>query len=250
MYLTRAYINPRRQGAIRLIGNPRALHALIMGCFPDQTPTSPGQTPPRILWRLDSDDTRRPTLWTVSPTRPDFTQLIEDAGWPAAETPQWETKPYTPLLNHIQKGQRYAFRLTAFPTRRTASPGPNQRGRRLPHTTTHNQLRWLTERAERNGFTIPPAGNPDDLGPDGEIPLQLQLRHRGKNTFNKPDHQDKRIRVALTTATYEGALHVTNPDALRTLLTTGIGQGRAYGCGLLTLARLPEPTQRNGKAIR
>ncbi|MEU8505864.1 type I-E CRISPR-associated protein Cas6/Cse3/CasE [Streptomyces brevispora] len=96
----------------------------------------------------------------------------------------------------------------------------------------------------------PPSGNPNDLGPDGEIPLQLQLRHRGKNTFNKLDHQEKSMRVALTTATYEGTLHVTNPDALRTLLTTGIGQGRAYGCGLLTLARLPEPTQSDGKALR
>ncbi|MGY4986532.1 type I-E CRISPR-associated protein Cas6/Cse3/CasE [Streptomyces nigrescens] len=239
MYLTRAYLNPRRQGAVKLLGNPRALHALIMGCFPDQPHTPPGQTPPRVLWRLDADDVRRPVLWTVSPTCPDYTQLIEDAGWPAAQTPQWESKPYTPLLDRIETGQRYAFRLTASPTYRTASPAPDQRGRRLPHTTARHQLRWLTDKALKHGFTIPPAGALDDIGPDGEVPLQLQLRHRGKNTFGKRDHKDKPIRVALTTATYEGALDVTDPQALRTLLTTGIGQGRAYGCGLLTLARLP-----------
>ncbi|MGW5122065.1 type I-E CRISPR-associated protein Cas6/Cse3/CasE [Streptomyces noursei] len=239
MYLTRAYLNPRRQGAIKLLGNSRALHALIMGCFPDQPPTPPDQTPPRTLWRLDPDDVRRPVLWTVSPTRPDYTQLIEDAGWPAAQTPQWESKPYTPLLDRIETGQRYAFRLTASPTYRTASPAHDQRGRRLPHTTARHQLRWLVDKAPTHGFTIPAAGTPDDLGPDGEVPLQVQLRHRGKNTFGKRDHKDNPIRVALTTATYEGALDVTDPQALRALLTTGIGQGRAYGCGLLTLARLP-----------
>lgn len=236
MYLTRAYINPRRQGALKLLGNPRALHALIMGCFPDQPPTPPGEKVPRVLWRLDGDDPHRPILWTVSPTRPDYTQLIEDAGWPAAQSPQWQTKPYAPLLDRLTAGQRYAFRLTASPTYREPSPARNQRGQRRAHTTARHQLRWLIDKAPRYGFTIAPAGGPGDLGPDGEPPLQLQLHHRGKTTFGKHDHQDRPIRVALTTATYEGALDVTDPHALRTLLTTGIGQSRAYGCGLLTLA--------------
>jgi len=237
MYLTRAYLNPRRRGAIKLIGNPRALHALIMGCFPDQAPAPPDQPAPRILWRLDTDDHRRPTLWIVSPTRPDLTQLIEDASWPAAETPQWESKPYAPLLARLQTNQQYAFRLTASPTYRQAPASPKERGRRLAHTTARHQLRWLTEKTAKHGFTIPPANHVGDIGPDGEVPLQLQLHNRGKSTFSKRD-QDRPNRVTLTTATYEGALCITDPNAFRTLLTTGIGQGRAYGCGLLTLARL------------
>jgi CRISPR system Cascade subunit CasE len=43
--------------------------------------------------------------------------------------------------------------------------------------------------------------------------------------------------VHLRTATYDGLLDVTDPDALRRTLTGGIGHGKAYGCGLLTLAR-------------
>ncbi|WP_127452791.1 type I-E CRISPR-associated protein Cas6/Cse3/CasE [Streptomyces sp. B29(2018)] len=43
--------------------------------------------------------------------------------------------------------------------------------------------------------------------------------------------------VHLRTATYDGLLDVTDPDALRQPLVEGIGHGRAYGCGLLTLAR-------------
>ncbi|MFD9483383.1 type I-E CRISPR-associated protein Cas6/Cse3/CasE [Streptomyces sp. NPDC059991] len=241
MHLTRAYLNPRRKGAIKLIANPRALHALISGCFPDQPAPAPGDAPSRVLWRLDTDDPRRPTLWIVSPTRPDLTQLVEDAGWPAAETPQWQSKPYTPLLNRLTAGQRYAFRLTASPTYRLPPASHKERGRRVPHTTAHHQLAWLTERTHQHGFTIPPARHSGDIGPAGETPLQLQLHTRAKGTFHKPDHNGKPTHVTLTTVTYEGALDVTNPEALRTLLTTGLGQGRAYGCGLLTLAPMPTP---------
>ncbi|MFJ9729446.1 type I-E CRISPR-associated protein Cas6/Cse3/CasE [Streptomyces sp. NPDC101209] len=239
MYLTRAYLNPRRKGAIKLISNPRALHALLAGSYPDQPPVPAGEQPPRTLWRLDTDDPRKPVLYIVSPTRPDLTQLIEDAGWPAAETPQWATKPYTPFLNRLAEGQTYAFRLTANPTHSLTPTGPGQRGKRVPHTTPRHQLAWLAQRAHQHGFVIPPARHQADIGPDGQPALQLHLAKRATDSFRKPDHSGKPIRVTLTTATYEGTLQVTNPQNLRTLLTTGIGNARAYGCGLLTLAHQP-----------
>jgi len=43
--------------------------------------------------------------------------------------------------------------------------------------------------------------------------------------------------VTLVTVTYDGLLEVTDPDALRRTLTRGLGRAKAYGCGLLTLAR-------------
>ena len=44
--------------------------------------------------------------------------------------------------------------------------------------------------------------------------------------------------VTLTTATYDGALDIVDADAFRRTLTRGIGHGKAYGCGLLTIAPL------------
>lgn len=43
-------------------------------------------------------------------------------------------------------------------------------------------------------------------------------------------------RVTLTSAAYEGRLTVSDPNLLRKSLTHGIGRGKGYGCGLLTLA--------------
>nr|WP_272926766.1 type I-E CRISPR-associated protein Cas6/Cse3/CasE [Streptomyces sp. SID4946] len=45
-------------------------------------------------------------------------------------------------------------------------------------------------------------------------------------------------RITLSTATFEGRLHVTDPDALRASLLDGIGPAKGYGQGLLTLAPL------------
>ena len=44
-------------------------------------------------------------------------------------------------------------------------------------------------------------------------------------------------RVTLALATFQGVLEVTEPEALRRHLVHGIGRGKAYGCGLMTLAR-------------
>ncbi len=38
-------------------------------------------------------------------------------------------------------------------------------------------------------------------------------------------------------AAVDGLLDVTDPDVLRQALIEGLGHGKAYGCGLLTLAR-------------
>ena len=42
--------------------------------------------------------------------------------------------------------------------------------------------------------------------------------------------------VTISKVTYEGLLEVRQADALRSVLTDGIGRAKAYGCGLLTLA--------------
>ena len=51
------------------------------------------------------------------------------------------------------------------------------------------------------------------------------------------EFKHKEHRVTLGVATFEGVLEVTDPEALRRVLIYGIGRGKAYGCGLMTLAR-------------
>ena len=49
-----------------------------------------------------------------------------------------------------------------------------------------------------------------------------------------------KMRVSLLAVTYEGVLRVTDAALFRRTLTEGIGRGKAYGMGLLTVMRAPE----------
>ena len=90
MYLTRFRVNTRRRDARHLLASPHRLHGAVNAAFP--TPTTPGGTAPRVLWRLDRNSPNETLLFIVSPTRPDLTHLVEQAGWPAAtDSPGWQT---------------------------------------------------------------------------------------------------------------------------------------------------------------
>ena len=262
MHLTRFRINTARTGARRLLTSPQCLHAAVMSAFPTLLPTAPDQpaaTPvPRVLWRLDHNARAEVFLYVVSPDRPDLTHLVEQAGWPAlaadADTPGWETRPYTPLLARLGKGGTWAFRLTANPVHsvRTKDGAPTKR---TAHINPVHQKGWLLQQQERAGFRILEKPEPARLLPAGTTHqghphhgdrYELTVRDQRGLSFakNREDRGNKSTAVTLVTATFDGRLEVTDPDLLRRTLTCGLGKAKAYGCGLMTLAPLAHTTGR------
>ena len=47
----------------------------------------------------------------------------------------------------------------------------------------------------------------------------------------------ERHRVTLLSAAYEGILAVDDADIFREMLRTGLGRGKAYGMGMMTVAK-------------
>ena len=213
-------MNTARRGARKLLASPQAMHAAVLSGFP--RPEDHTRDDARTLWRLDQQH-RQTLLYIVSPTAPDLTHLVEQAGWPTS-TEGWQTRPYDRLLGSLDKDQQWAFRLTANPVRTGRKTDTSPTTQRFGQVTAAQQIEWLTSRAERNGFTV---ARQDD----GELNLRSYNRqvHRfGRNRGERP--------VTLVTATYDGVLEVTDPNLFRRVLTQGIGHARAYGCGLLTVA--------------
>ncbi|MEV0163343.1 type I-E CRISPR-associated protein Cas6/Cse3/CasE [Nonomuraea fuscirosea] len=241
MYLTRTFINPRRRGAVTFLGNPQKIHAAVMQAFPVD-PASDAATGPRVLWRLDSDDHRRPVLWIVSPDKPDLHHVTDFYGWPESGRP-FETKDYLPLLNRLAAGQRYVFRVTINPVK-SLHPGPEARearakvrGKVVPLVGALNQISWFAERAGKWGFELLPGSVPlPDTEPPSEasIPFAVEIRDRKRLRFWRSDSEKKP--VTLETVTLEGLMRVTDPQLLRDALTCGVGRARGYGCGLISLA--------------
>lgn len=220
MFLSRIQLNPARRGAQHLLASPHALHAAVLAAFPDPTPRPEG----RVLWRLDVAGPAA-YVYIVSPTRPDLTHLAEQAGWPTLESTQL-VRPYAQLLERIQNGHRYAFRLTANPTHSTPAP-KGGRGKVFGHVTVAQQEEWLRARQERAGFAIAT----DPAGSASEPVDALVVKERQTLSFSRHE-----ARVTLSVATFEGRLVVTDRDAFVHALTHGIGRAKGYGCGLLTIA--------------
>lgn len=235
MHLTRFRFNTARPGARRLLTSPQAVHAAVMSGYPGLLPSAADT--PRVLWRLDRNDRAEVMLYIVGPERPDLTHLVEQAGWPAATSSGdrgWRSFDYAPFLDRLSKGGVWAFRLTANPMHhvRTRDGAPIKR---TAHITARHQLGWLLERQERSGFRILAKAEERRLVERGDE-YQVIVRDRRTLAFDKRGSGGGRNRVTVATATFDGRAEVTDPDALRRVLVTGLGKAKAYGCGLMTLA--------------
>lgn len=238
MYLTRFQINPGRNSARRLLASPQRMHAAVLSSLPsDASSGEPSvrtlREQGRVLWRVDPIGPQV-FLLIVSPTKPDLTHLVEQAGWPTLDT-GWETRDYNAVLDRIETGQRWAFRITGNPVHSLAAEPGQKRGRVVAHRTVEHQLGWLASQGERHGFTLV-TRRAESLDADtgevvtGEAPTTRVTRSEVVK-FRRESSE-----VTLRIAGFDGVLEVTDAEAFRSALRAGIGPARAYGCGLLTIA--------------
>ena len=217
MYFTHMPLNPTRRGTRDLVASPQRMHAAVLaGFLPDVADRD------RILWRLDNPERHRLDLHVVSREEPSCEGLADQAGWPSQ--PTWRSAPYTPLLDSLEAGQRWVFRLRANPVRSVRAEG-RDRGQRVPVAGEARRMEWLLRQGSAHGFTVPGGAHERPNARVSEDRTEQFRRRTGTGT------------VTLKTVTFEGLLQVTDPAALREALVSGIGPAKGYGCGLITLAR-------------
>jgi len=219
MFLTRFHLDPRSQGGSRALGDAQRMHAVVAAAT--STASSLDAASGRTLWRLDRDDPATPVLWVVSLVRPDLDGFAADAGKVVAGV-VYETKSYDALLDRLEVGQVYAFRLAANAARSGRLSPESKVTQRFGHVTAAQQIAWLQVRAEVFGFSL-------SKSTTGELDAAVVGGRR--LTFFR---QGQRVTIALRE--FMGHLEVSDPEQLRRSLVNGIGHGRAYGCGMLTLA--------------
>lgn len=178
-------------------------------------------------------------LWQLFPDRPDvarsFLYRIERRGaagglevlLQSSDTPVASdnavnvraTKAFAPVL---KEGQRLRFHLTANPVKtiKDNSGRKNRRGDpkscRVPLIRADHQEEWLRRKLE------------------GAAKLQaVEISTRQPLYFRRKGEVGKIVPVR-----FEGTLIVQSPERLLELVRQGIGPAKAFGCGLLSLARV------------
>jgi CRISPR system Cascade subunit CasE len=228
MFLSRIQLNPARRDARHLLASAQRIHAAVLLAFPD--PPAGAVDGPRVLWRLDREGPRA-WLYVSGPSRPDFTHLVEQAGWPASEE-TWLTRDYQPLLDKLDVGQRWGFRLVANPVHKVKIADNETDTQRRAMLGVGMRESWLYRKAELHGFQVATAlsESGENLGP------ALTLTAADVAEFSRRDPEaGGRKAVTIARTQYDGVLEVTDPESLRLALVRGIGPAKAYGCGLMTL---------------
>ncbi len=189
-----------------------------------------------FLFRIDPQPGGRAVILVHSAVRPDWEYAFQNARHlliaPA------EVKPSD---HSFQKGQRLRFRLVANPTKKIGTISKSERqsctreeliekkgrhGKRVP-VRNDQFLDWLADWCirpdEPSGFSI-------NKGSTVIQPGYIYVNKGG----NGEGHRLRSVR-------YEGILEVTDPDKFRSTLLRGIGPGKAFGFGLLSVAPCPAP---------
>ncbi|OKL52913.1 type I-E CRISPR-associated protein Cas6/Cse3/CasE [Bowdeniella nasicola] len=232
MFLSRIHLNPHRRKTRAALANPQIMHAMVASSLP---PGMESSDKGRLLWRVDRDghDVR---LYIVSPYKPGLEHIVEQAGW---ESDPGQTTDYTRFLNHLAIGREFDFRVTLNPVIQQWVAG--SRGSRIPICGPKNQLSWLQQRTEQWGFRIVDYDAPEDTIEEGSRTrrnhVAVRILEEDNRSFEKRDHGNRR-RVTQRHVTFLGQLTVTDVALLRRALTHGMGRGKAYGCGLMSLAQV------------
>ena len=211
MYLSRVKLDVTKRDTLKALSYPNMFHGAIENCF--------GGERKRNLWRLDPLGGYY-YLLILSQDRPSCGAIIRQFGYDGDE---WETKDYSSLIDRVRDGSEWRFRITANPTRSSlAKMDTNGRGTVHAHITAAFQEKWLLDRAKKNGFLL--------------CEDNFAVIHSQWYSFRK--FASTKNLVTLLSVTYEGILKVTDSDAFRKVLLNGIGRGKAYGQGLLTIVRI------------
>lgn len=207
MYMSRVEIDLNKRETQRAYNQPHYFHRSVEDAFPGPRA--------RRLWRLDSYQGKA-YLIIVSDNMPNLSQIANDFGTPSTDRNS-KTVDYKPFLAALSSGQTWHFRFTGNPV--AAVKENNGRGVQRAHVTPEQQILWLVKRADKLGVEFKSE--------------TIQVVNSKWFRFKK----NEKDMVTFRQVSFEGLLKITNNQRVVEALTKGIGRQKAYGCGLLTLAR-------------
>lgn len=227
MILTSIFMNAVSRDVQRCLADTHAMHVRVMSLFGPAS-DGPARASFAVLYRSEVNEAEGTVrLLLQSREKPDFAKWPDGLLDPRSETPNPRTTRLEPLLEALHG--RYRFRLRANATRKidtkTREDGTKSNGQRVPLRRDEDRLAWLARRAGQHGFRLATTD-------EGEVMARVLP---GGCAFGKRGKRN----VTHEGALFEGVLVVDDAVRLREAVVQGVGPGKSYGFGLLSIAPIP-----------
>jgi CRISPR system Cascade subunit CasE len=201
MYLTKLVLDPMDRLTMRTVSDAYRLHKFVMAGFAKY------DKPSRVLYRLEPEARERALHLLV--------QSCQKPNWNNADEYQkfileLKTKDFNP---QFRAGAQYRFRFRA-------NPVVTRDGKRHGLIRDAALINWLRKKEVQAGATF----------------SSVLVIDEGYITGQKRNVARIDL-VKIKTVRFEGQLKITDPTLFGKTFLAGIGPAKAFGCGMLSLAR-------------
>lgn len=230
MYLSRIVFDPTNRKTWECVCNCQYMHRLIMRAFPLTDVETP-RAHFKVLYRLELNPDGV-LSYVQSETKPDWSYLVEEK-LISSSAPYLNPacKSIDGMLDNLTEGMILRFRLKANVTKKVGSTlkserlaGKKSNGTRVPIRSTEEQIAWLRRKGIQGGFLLLSVSTDSDVANVSIQPNRIVTGQKGQHL------------LTFQGVTYDGYLQITDSSQFRNTLTTGIGSGKSYGFGLMTVA--------------
>lgn len=238
LFLSRLSLNLHDRAVRRDLADCQAMHRRMLSAF-GEVRASAARAELGVLYRVESNaQTGDISVLVQSSEEPEWSRLpalyfseVGDGENPACK---FIADKYAAL----KAGAHLRFRLRANPTRKietkTLADNKRRNGKRVELRDEAEQIAWLGRKAMQHGFRLRAARAIDED------------KRTGKRTTREVDGDAqpsspktmyaKAARLTFASVLFEGELVVTDTELFHAALRHGIGTGKAYGFGLLSIA--------------
>ncbi|PKO05837.1 MAG: type I-E CRISPR-associated protein Cas6/Cse3/CasE [Chloroflexi bacterium HGW-Chloroflexi-3] len=215
MYLSKLTIDPTTKISQDHFDNPYEMHRTIMSGFDQFTNREKANALYRLEFPNKNSYSKYPVLLVQSSIEPNWEKVKNIKGLllyiPEQTNPS--TKQFTPSF---KENQILRFRLVANPTRRISN------FRRIVPIRDENELiEWLNQKAQSGGFEI--------------FLNSLAIERKDIYQFEKRKNDHSSL-ITLHQVEFNGYLLIKEFHFFLRSVEKGIGRGKSFGMGLLSLA--------------
>jgi CRISPR system Cascade subunit CasE len=209
LWLARIPLDLRSRAARADIGDATSMHRRMMSLVPDGLGPD-ARHAAAVLFRVD-DSAAGPIVLVQSAYEPDLLRL--PPGYLRTDRIGGAVRKLEPLLTRLRPGLPVHYRVAANPSKRLNNNDDRTVRKPVVALAGREAEAWWERKAANHGLRL--------------LSLHADARPSARTSSS-------RMRHAITR--FDGQAVVDDADQVRAAVRSGIGRGKSYGCGLLSLA--------------